>query len=92
MCFFHQAVEFGINHGLAAAKRNDWGAAIIYRFQAFFDRQHFVDGGFVFANAATAGASKIAGMQRFEHHHQRVLLCAAHLLIGQIPGHAGGQA
>jgi hypothetical protein len=31
-------------------------------------------------------------MKWLEHHHQRVFLGAAHLLVGQIAGHAGGQA
>ena len=54
--FFAQAIELGINHGLAAAERNDGRAAIIHGFQAFLHRQHLIDRGFIFANAAAAGA------------------------------------
>ena len=66
-----EAANFGIDHGLAAADGNDGSAAIIERGEALFDSQHFVDGGFVFADAAAARARKIARVQRLEHHHQR---------------------
>ena len=90
--FAGQAANFGINHRLAAADGNNRRAAFIDRLQALLDGQHLVDRGFVFANAAAAGAGKIARVQRLEHHHQRKLLRPSDALASEISRHARGQA
>ena len=51
-----------IHHGLAAADGNHRRAALIHRRQALLERNPFRDAGFVFADPAATGASKIAGV------------------------------
>ena len=55
-------------------------------------RELLLDGRFVFANAAAAGAGEVAGVQRLEHQHQREALLAPELLLDHVAGHVGGQA
>src|SRR5579862_522693 len=90
--FVSQAANLGINHRLAAANGNDGRAAIVNRLQALLDGKHFVDRGFVFANAAAASAGEIAGVERFEHHHQRKFLRPSDALASEITRHARSEA
>ena len=87
----HQLAELRIDHRLAAADADDRGAAFVDRVEALLDGQLFLDGLRVFANAAAAGAGQIAGMQRFEHEHERKALRARQLFPGDVAGHGGRQ-
>src|SRR5579862_210868 len=90
--FVGQAANLGINHGLAAANGNNRRAAVVNRLQALLNGEHLVDGGLVFANAAAASAGEIAGVERFEHHHQRKLLRPGNALASEITRHARSEA
>ena len=63
-----------IDHRLAAADADDRGAALIDRRQAFLDAELLLDGRLVLADAPAAGAGQVAGVQRFEHQHEREAL------------------
>lgn len=66
-----QRPDLGVEQGLASADRYDRRAALIYRAQALRQSELLRDRGFVLADPAAAGAGQVAGVQRFQHEHQR---------------------
>ena len=90
--FVGQAANLRVNHRLATADRNDRRAAVVNRLQALLDGEHLVDGGLVFANAAAACAGEIAGVKRFEHHHQRKFLRPSDAFASEITRHTRSEA
>src|SRR5205823_2622524 len=60
--------------------------------ETLLDAEPFLDRLAVLANPAATGAGQVAGVQRFEHQHQREALLAVDLLLDDVAGHGGRQA
>ena len=59
--------------------------------QALVQRQLLLQRVGVFADPPAAGAGQVAGVQRFEHQHQRKPPLARQLLLQQIAGQRAGE-
>ena len=92
MCFLpledlgDQLADARVDHRLAAADRDDRGAALVDRVEALLDRELLLDRRLVLADPAAAGAGQVAGVQRLEHQDQREPLGPRELLLGDVAG------
>src|SRR5262249_23712001 len=87
-----EPADFGIDHRFAAADADDGGAAFVDGGEAFLNGQLLLDGRFVFADAATAGAGEVASVERLEHEDEGKPLLAGDLFLGDVADHRGGEA
>ena len=69
-----------IDHRLASTNGDDRRRALIHRLQALVDAEFLPDSAHIFADSAAARAGEIAGMQGFQHEHEREFLCSGQLL------------
>ena len=84
-----QLADAGVDHRLAAADRDDRGAALVDGVEAFLDRELLLDRRFVLADPAAAGAGQVAGVQRLEHQDHREPLGPRQLLLDDVAGDPG---
>ena len=82
----HQFLDLGIDQRFAAANRNHRRAALLRGRQAILEGHHVLEAGGILANAATAGAGQIAGVERFELQHQGKPGRAQDLVLDDVTG------
>src|SRR5262249_11185280 len=83
--------DLGVDHRLPATDADDGRAAFIDRRQAFGNAQSFLDRLDVLADASTARAGEIAGMERLEHQYEWKSLDAFPFLASHVDRHVRGQ-
>ena len=84
-----QLADAGVDHRLAAADRDDRGAALVDGVEALLDRELLLDRRLVLADPPAAGAGQVAGVERFEHQDHREPLGPRQLLLGDVAGDPG---
>ncbi len=79
-----QFLDFGINQWFTAANGNHRRVAFSRGAQAIFQAHHVLEAGGIFANPAAAGASEIAGVQRFKLQDQGEFGCAPEFVFDNV--------
>ena len=73
-----------VDEGLAAADRDDGGAALVHRTEALLEAHLLVIRVLVLHDAAAAGAGQVARVEGLEHEHQRVVLPSREPLLRDV--------
>ncbi len=81
-----QFLELGVNQRFAAADRHHRRVAFLRGLQAILQAHHVLEVGGILADAPTAGAGQIAGVERFKLQHQRKLRRAEQFVFNYVPG------
>ena len=86
--FTDQRAEFGIDHGLAAADRDNRGTAFIGCIEALLNAEFFFNRVGVFPDAPATRTRQVTGVQRFEHHHEWEFVYTAQSFTRDVLRHA----
>jgi len=80
----------GINERLASTDRDHRRAAFLRRAEAILQRHHVFERGRIFANPATAGASQVTSVQRFQLQYGGELLRPTNLMADDVRSDLAG--